>query len=65
MIYYEDDIILKKDPVEIQQELIKIPDINVPISIKHGTYRRNEKEQWLQSYNIKDIDIKAEEALKH
>lgn len=55
----------KTDPIEIQQELIKIPNLNVPISIKTWKFTDEmRKEQWLQSYNIKNMKITAEEAFK-
>lgn len=57
-----------EDPVEAQLELLKVPDLTVPISIRESTRWRytNElkKEDWLKSYgfkekeyNIKAIDV--------
>ena len=51
--------------IEVQQQLIAIPEISVPIS--RLTWKFTEqmrKEQWLQSYRITDIDIDAYEAFQ-
>lgn len=53
------------DPSEIQQQLIKIPNLTVPISILTWKFTEEmRKEQWLQSYNIKDMEISAYEAFQ-
>ena len=57
--------ISKTDPIEIQQEFIKISNLNVPISIKTWKFiEEMKKEQWLQSYNIKNTNITAKEVFK-
>lgn len=53
------------DPAEVQQQFIKIPNLNVPISIKTWKFTDEmKKEQWLQSYNIQDIELSAYEAFE-
>lgn len=57
--------ISKTDPIEIQQEFIKISNLNVPISIKTWKFiEEMKKEQWLQGYNIKNTNITAKEVFK-
>ncbi len=57
---YDIDI---EDPVEAQLELLKIPDLTVPISIKEDTRWEYtdilKKEDWLKSYGFKKYDIEA------
>jgi penicillin-binding protein 2 len=57
---YDIDI---EDPVEAQLELLKIPDLTVPISIKEDTRWEYtdmlKKEDWLKSYGFKKYDVEA------
>ncbi len=54
-----------EDPIEAQLELLKIPDLTVPISIKEDTRWEYtyilKKQDWLKSYgfNEKEYDIRA------
>ena len=53
------------DSFEIQQQLIQIPNLNVPISIKTWKFiDEMKKEQWLQSYGITDMNTGAGEAFQ-
>ncbi|SES74865.1 penicillin-binding protein 2 [Natronincola peptidivorans] len=53
------------DPVEVQQQFIKIPNLSVPISILHWKFTDEmRKEQWLQSYNIQDLEVTAKGAFE-
>ncbi|ARE87332.1 Peptidoglycan synthase FtsI precursor [Clostridium formicaceticum] len=57
--------IAETDPVEAQQEFIKIPNLSVPISIRTWKFTEEmRKGQWLESYNIRDIETSAEEAFQ-
>lgn len=54
-----------EDPIEAQLELLKIPDLTVPISIKEDTRWEYtyilKKQDWLKSYgfNEKEYDVRA------
>ncbi len=52
-----------EDPVEAQLELLKVPGLTVPISIKEDTRWRYtdilKKEDWLKSYGFKEYDVGA------
>ncbi|QUH26058.1 penicillin-binding transpeptidase domain-containing protein [Serpentinicella alkaliphila] len=51
--------------IEVQQQLIAIPELSIPIS--RLTWKFTEqmrKEQWLQNYRITDLDIDAYEAFQ-
>ncbi len=54
-----------EDPIEAQLELLKIPDLTVPISIKEDTRWEYthilKKQDWLKSYGFKEkeYDVKA------
>ncbi|HZK57713.1 MAG TPA: penicillin-binding transpeptidase domain-containing protein [Clostridia bacterium] len=52
-----------EDPVEAQLELLKVPGLTVPISIKEDTRWRYtdilKKEDWLKSYGFKEYDVEA------
>ncbi|SNS96442.1 penicillin-binding protein 2 [Anaerovirgula multivorans] len=53
----------ESDPVEIQQQFVKIPDLSVPISIRTWKFIEDmAREQWMQSYNIEDTNMTAHEA---
>jgi len=55
----------KEVALEIQQEFIKIPELNVPISIRHFKFTEElRKEQWLQGHRITDEDISAYDAFQ-
>ncbi|AKL95094.1 penicillin-binding protein 2 [Clostridium aceticum] len=57
--------IAETDPIEVQQEFIKIPNLSVPISIRTWKFTEEmRKEQWLESYNIRDVETTAEEAFQ-
>ena len=55
-----------EDPVEAQLELLKIPGLTIPISIKEDTrweYTDTlKKEDWLKSYGFKRYDVEAIDA---
>ena len=57
---YDVDI---EDPVEAQLELLKIPGLTIPISIKEDTRWEYtdilKKEDWLKSYGFKRYDVEA------
>lgn len=61
-----DEIVEDADlAIEIQQQFIAIPELNVPIS--RLTWKFTEemrKEQWLESYRIRDFDISAYDAFQ-
>lgn len=51
--------------LEIQQEFIRIPELNVPISIRNFKFTEElRKEQWLQSYRITEENISAHDAFQ-
>ncbi len=53
------------DPARVQQNFINIPNLSVPISIKTWKFiDQMKKEQWLESYNITDMNISAYEAFQ-
>lgn len=53
------------EPAEIQQQLLKMPNLTIPISIRTWKFTEEmRKEQWLQSYNIQDTDMSAHEAFQ-
>lgn len=52
-----------EDPYETQLELLKIPDLTVPISISSWKYTDEfKKEDWLKSYGIEDYTMSAQNA---
>ncbi len=52
------------DPIEAQLELLKVPDLTVPISIKENTRWKYtnvlKKEDWLKSYGFKENEYEIE-----